>query len=372
MTTAPVILLDPIESARAARLRYVTDAMPGIRRLGTGKAFRYVAPDGTVVRDPAQLSRIRSLVIPPAWRDVWICPIPEGHLQATGRDARRRKQYRYHSRWKEVRDGTKYGKMVAFGESLPAIRRRVERDLASRQLSREKVLATVVRLLELTCIRVGNEEYARMNRSFGLTTLRDRHVNVSGARLDFRFRGKSGKEHAVRLIDRTLARIVKRCRDLPGYELFQYVDENRERHAVDSADVNQYLRDIAGQEFTAKDFRTWAGTVAALTGLQRCGDSIKVTQRRKQLAQVIKDVAGQLGNTPAVSRKSYIHPSVLESYEQGRMGRILERVTRSAAARKGLRPEEALTLAFLKLASEADPMEAWTVIPGRTATRARS
>ena len=336
--TASAVILDPVESARAARLRYVSDNMPGIRRLGAGKSFRYLGPEGKLVRDPAQLSRIRSLVIPPAWTDVWICPIPEGHLQATGRDVKGRKQYRYHPRWKEIRDGTKYGKMIAFGEALAVIRKRVERDLAAQELSREKVLATVVRLLELTCIRVGNEEYARVNRSFGLTTLRDRHVDVSGAQLEFRFRGKSGKEHAVRLIDRKLAGIVKRCRDLPGYELFQYVDEKGERHAIDSADVNQYLRDIAGQEFTAKDFRTWAGTVAALTGLQRCGAAPTPSQRKKNLLAVIKEVSEQLGNTPAVSRKS-VHPplcrGLLRTRIAGRNPRHSWRQESPRTARRG-------------------------------------
>ncbi len=351
MSAAPAISLDPVESARAAQLRYVSATMAGIRRLGQGKTFRYVGPDGMPVRQTV-LQRIRSLVIPPAWSDVWICPLPDGHLQATGRDARGRKQYRYHPRWKAVRDENKYAKMVVFGEKLPLVRRRVQRDLERLMPnSREKVLAAVVKLLELTCMRIGNEEYARMNRSFGLTTLRDHHVNVAGAQLEFRFRGKSGKEHSVRVIDLKLARIVKRCRDLPGYELFQYIDEKGERHAIDSADVNQYLREICGEEFTAKDFRTWAGTVWAVTGLRHCGPAATSTQRKRNLVAVIKEVSDQLGNTPTVSRKCYIHPSVLDSYADGSLSAILAKLAPAPA--HGLRPEESLTLAFLRVAAAA-------------------
>jgi DNA topoisomerase-1 len=347
----PNIILNPVESAKAARLRYVADTTPGIRRVRSGRGFRYVHPDGTVLRDQDELRRIRSLAIPPAWTDVWISPFPNGHLQATGRDARGRKQYRYHPRWREVRDETKYGKMIAFAETLPRIRRQVARDLARPGLTREKVLATVVRLLELTCIRVGNEEYARVNRSFGLTTLRDRHVDVNGSRLEFRFRGKSGKEHAVDLVDRSLAAIVKRCQDIPGYELFQYIDEKGQRQTIDSADVNEYIRRICGQEFTAKDFRTWTGTVLAVTGLQVCAPAPTVAQSKRVLVSVIKDVAEQLGNTPAICRKCYIHPGVLESFTQGSLHRSLKKLSVPPPSANGLRSDEKIVLAFLRAIS---------------------
>ncbi|HEY0607595.1 MAG TPA: hypothetical protein VGD58_32060, partial [Herpetosiphonaceae bacterium] len=234
----PVMLItDPVQSAKAAGLRYVSDEMPGIRRKRAGKNFSYIGLDGKPIRDPEELQRIKSLGIPPAYTDVWICPLPNGHIQATGRDAKGRKQYRYHPRWREVRDETKYGRMLAFGQALPQIRERVEQDLTLPGLPREKVLATVVRLLGTTLIRVGNDEYAKQNKSFGLTTMRDRHVEINGATVKFRFRGKSGKNHSIALTDRRLARIVKRCRDIPGYELFQYIDDNDERQTIDSADV---------------------------------------------------------------------------------------------------------------------------------------
>lgn len=238
------IVTDPVESAKAAGLRYVTDARPGIQRKRKGKGFRYLDPDGSPVRDPEVLKRIRSLVIPPAWNNVWICPIANGHLQATGRDARGRKQSRYHPRWREVRDETKYERMMLFGAALPGIRKRVEQDLALPDLPREKILATIIRLLETTFIRVGNSEYARKNHSYGLTTLRNKHVTLKGSTITFDFQGKSGVEHTIDLEDRRLARIVKRCRDLPGYERFQYLDEQGERHSVDASDVNDYLRQI--------------------------------------------------------------------------------------------------------------------------------
>ncbi|HKB12470.1 MAG TPA: hypothetical protein VKD69_17535, partial [Vicinamibacterales bacterium] len=256
--------LPPPESARIAGLRYVDDRrVPGIRRIGSTTRIRYVAPNGRTIGDAAELQRIKSLVIPPAWKDVWICPDPRGHLQATGRDARGRKQYRYHPRWREVRDEVKYGRLIAFAQALPKIRRRTDHDLRRVALSRENVLAAVVQLLEKTLIRVGNEEYAKDNGSFGLTTFRDQHAKVNGTRVRFEFKGKSGIAHAVDLHDRRLAKIVKACRDLPGYELFQYVDADGTRQTIDSADVNTYLREISGEDFTAKDFRTWAGTVLA-------------------------------------------------------------------------------------------------------------
>ncbi len=259
---------DPVEAAKAAGLRYVSDTTPGIRRKRAGKNFSFIGVDGQAIHDADQLRRIKALVIPPAWTHVWICPDPNGHIQAIGRDARGRKQYRYHARWREVRDATKYHRMIAFGQILPNVRDRIERDMALPGLPREKVLATVVRLLEATLIRVGNEEYAKNNKSFGLTTMRDQHVAISGSTIRFRFRGKSGKTHTIDVSDRRLAKIVRRCRDIPGYDLFQYIDEHGQRQDVKSEDVNAYLREITGQDFTAKDFRTWAGTVLASLALQ--------------------------------------------------------------------------------------------------------
>ena len=262
------VAADPVESAIEAGLRYVTDEKPGIRRLRSGKGFRYVRPDGTAVRDEQTLRRIASLVIPPAWTDVWITTDPRGHLQATGRDAKGRKQYRYHPRWRAVRDENKYERMLAFGAAMPTIRARVDADLARPGLPREKVLATVVRLLEATLIRVGNEEYARENRSYGLTTLRNRHVDVHGSELRFEFRGKSGKDHQVSVRDRRLANVIRRLQELPGQEVFQYLDADGARHTIDSDDVNAYLREISGLELSAKDFRTWAGTILCAVALR--------------------------------------------------------------------------------------------------------
>jgi DNA topoisomerase-1 len=324
--------LPPHEAAASAGLRYVSDSAPGIRRKRAGTGFTYVGPDGRRIADEKTLERIRKLAIPPAYTDVWICPSPNGHLQATGRDARGRKQYRYHPRWREVRDETKYARMVAFSEVLPKIRARVDADLGRPGLSREKVLATVVRLLECTNIRVGNDEYARANGSFGLTTLRDKHVEVSGGSLRFSFKGKSGKTHEVELSDRRLARIVQRCRDVPGEELFQYLDDDGTRQTIDSGDVNDYLREISGQEFTAKDFRTWAGTLLAVTALRELGPMDTDRESKAAIIQAVDRVAGQLNNTRAVCRKYYIHPTVLETYLAGTMLSGLGNGTRSAAA----------------------------------------
>lgn len=310
-------LPDPKESAQAAGLRYVTDAKPGIRRVRCGKGFRYTAPGGATIHDEETLRRIRSLVIPPAWTGVWICTVPNGHLQATGRDARGRKQSRYHPRWREVRDETKYERMVQFAQALPVIRERVKKDLALPGLPREKVLATIVSLMEQTHIRVGNQEYAKENGSYGLTTLRTKHVEVHGSQVTFDFQGKSKVHHTVSLEDRRLARIIKQCEDLPGYELFQYVEEDGERHAIDSADVNEYLREITGQHFTAKDFRTWAGSVLACDLLRGMGAFENATQAKKNVVAAIKAVAAKLGNTPSVCRKCYVHPAVLEAYLGG-------------------------------------------------------
>src|SRR5688572_10771790 len=309
----------PLESARSAGLRYVRDNGPGIRRKMSALGFRYYRPDGRQIRQPAELKRIARLVIPPAWKDVWICPDPRGHLQATGRDVRGRKQYRYHPKWREVRDETKYGRLIQFGRTLPVIRRRTDADLRRDGLPREKVLAAVVRLLEKTFIRVGNDEYARDNKSFGLTTMRDGHVKVSGSTVRFIFRGKSGVEHALALDDRRLAKIVKQCRDLPGQELFQYKDENGAVVDVGSSDVNAYLKAITGEDFTSKDFRTWAGTVLAAELLRDYERVDSAARAKKNIVAAIEQVAKQLGNTRAVCRKCYVHPAVIDAYLDGTM-----------------------------------------------------
>lgn len=310
---------DPVGAARSAGLRYTTDRRPGIRRVRSGKGFRYISPEGRVLRARDALNRIRGLVIPPAWTNVWICADERGHLQATGRDARGRKQYRYHPRWRAVRDETKYHRLIGFAQALPALRRRSAADLRRPGLSRGKVLATVVRLLEKTLIRVGNGEYARDNQSYGLTTMRDGHVEISGGRVRFAFRGKSGVEHEVDLNDRRLAQIVRKCRDIPGYDLFQYYDEDGERHPIGSGDVNAYLKEITGEDYTSKDFRTWAGTVLAAQTLQELDKFDSDSQAKKNIVRAVESVAAKLGNTKAVCRKCYIHPAILDSYLDGSM-----------------------------------------------------
>ena len=346
--TALRLVTDPVESARVAGLRYVDDDRPGIRRRRAGRAFIYFDADGQRVRDAETLARIKRLAIPPAWRDVWICPLAQGHLQASGRDARGRKQYRYHARWRAVRDETKYARMLAFAAALPAVRRRVDEDLKRPGLPREKVLAAVVRLLETTLIRVGNEEYARANRSFGLTTLRARHVDIDGATLTFEFRGKGGRQHRVDINDRRLARIVGRCQELPGQELFQYLDADGERRTVDSGDVNAYLREVIGEDFTAKDFRTWAGTVLAALALAEVERFESQAQAKRHVVRAVERVAQSLGNTPAICRKSYIHPAVIETYLEGdgALGSLLD--GRAPESVHELRPEESSVLTLLR------------------------
>jgi len=344
-----IVSPDPLESARAASLRYVTDDKPGISRQRRGAAFRYIDPSGKVIRDPEEQQRIKSLAIPPAWREVWICPFRNGHLQATGRDAKGRKQHRYHARWREVRDENKYGRILAFAKALPLIRQRVDSDLRLPGLPRDKILATVVRLLETSHIRVGNEEYARQNKSFGLATLRNRHVNVSGSMIRFEFRGKSGVQHALDISDRRLAKIIKRCQDLPGYELFQYVDNDGERRTIDSNDVNEYIRQIAGEEFSTKDFRTWAGTVLAARALQEFETAATDSESKRNIVQAVEAVAKKLGNTKAVCRKCYIHPAIIQSYTDGSLLRALRRrLKKKIADSHDLEPEEAAVLKLLK------------------------
>ena len=321
--------------------------------------FKYIGPDGKLIRHAAELKRIRALAVPPAWKDVWICPDPRGHLQATGRDARGRKQYRYHPAWRTARDETKYHRMLAFASALPAIRERTAADLARSGLPREKVLATVVQLLDTGFMRIGNQEYEKQNRSFGLTTLKDRHVDVRGSTLRFEFKGKSGIRHSVDVADARLARVVKHCRDLPGQELFQYVDEEGRRHQVDSGDVNAYVKALTGEEFTAKDFRTWAGTVLACAALSETDAPPPHARRRraapartpKQVVQAIDAVAGLLGNTRAVCRKSYIHPGIIDAYVDGTMRPICERLAR-ASRRRGWSRHEAAVVALLRRAAQ--------------------
>ncbi|MFO0739686.1 MAG: DNA topoisomerase IB [Labilithrix sp.] len=317
-----VLSLDPLESAKAAALRYVDDSSPGITRKARGKSFRYFRADGMPLEDEETLWRIRRLVIPPAWTQVWICPSRDGHIQATGRDAKGRKQYRYHPRFRQIRDETKYARILAFARALPKIRAQVDADLNRPNLPREKVLASLVRLLEITLIRVGNEEYARENSSFGLTTMRTRHVDVTGTSISFHFRGKSGIEHKVMVHDRRVARVVSRCSDLPGQLLFQYVDDDGKRCSVESSDVNEYIRAIAGAEFTAKDFRTWAGTVLAAKHLQRSlGEEqpTAATVLARNVVAAIKEVSSRLGNTVAVCRKCYVHPEIVGAYLDGKL-----------------------------------------------------
>jgi DNA topoisomerase-1 len=351
MELVPEATQDAMVSAKAAGLRYVVCGGAGIGRRKAGHGFVYLR-GGRPIHDEETLRRIHALVIPPAWTDVWICPDPNGHLQATGRDARGRKQYRYHTRWRAQRDDTKFGRMIAFGKVLPRLRTQVAADMAKTGLPREKVLATVVRLLQTTLIRVGNEEYARENRSYGLTTMKDKHVAVSGAEVRFRFRGKSGKDHEIKVSDPKVARVVRNCRDLPGYELFQYVDENGAPQTVDSADVNEYIRQAAGEDFTAKDFRTWAGTVLAATALCGFEDGGVKAKAKKNIVAAIEQVAGQLGNTVAVCRKSYIHPAVIDAYLDGDLPKTLGHRAakrRRATATGGRLPrDEAAVLALLE------------------------
>jgi len=308
------IAADSVEAAEEAGLQYINDERPGYSRRAKGKGFEYLDMEGKPIHDEQRLLRIKRLAIPPAWTDVWICPSPNGHIQATGRDARGRKQYRYHERWREIRDENKFDRLAQFAKALPNIRRRVGRDLKLAGLPRQKVLATIVRLLERTFIRIGNEEYARENKSFGLTTLKNRHVKVKGAQVRFRFRGKSRRQHEVDVTDRRVAKVIAKCQDLPGQDLFQYLEEGGEVREVSSQDVNEYLRDIAGEDFTAKDFRTWGGTVLAAIALSKQEEFQTKKQAKSNIKTAICAVAELLGNTPAVCRKCYIHPVIVEAY----------------------------------------------------------
>jgi DNA topoisomerase-1 len=340
------------QAAREAGLRYVSDeTMPGIKRVKAGKGFAYVSPQGKRITDEATLARIRSLAIPPAYTDVWICPLANGHIQAVGRDARHRKQYRYHPKWREVRDADKYGRMVDFGKALPKIRATTKRHMRLPGLPREKVLATCVQLMEKTAIRVGNEEYAKQNKSYGLTTLRDQHaqINPGNGKVRFHFRGKHGIEHCIELNDQRLAKIIRECQELPGQELFQYVDDDGHVCDIGSADVNMYLRKIAGDEFTAKDFRTWTGTVLAAQALQEMKKFDSQAEAKRNIVRAIEKVASHLGNTKAVCRKCYVHPAILNAYLDGSLVETLQQRAAAMAKSVGrLRPEEAAVLALLQ------------------------
>ena len=323
------IASDGLAAAQVAGLRYTSDEQPGIRRKRKGRGFIYVDPDGVPIRDKGELHRIRRLAIPPAWTDVWISPSPIGHIQATGRDARGRKQYRYHERWRKVRDEAKYERLGDFAKALPRIRARVDADLARPGIPRERVLATAVRILEETFMRVGNVEYARANGSFGLTTLRSKHVDVEGSRVLFRFRGKSGKDHEVDMRDARLARVVARLEQLPGQDLFRYRDDDGELRPIGSDDVNSYLREVSGEEVTAKDFRTWAGTVLAARALAEVGSARNERIARKRIVEAIDVVASRLGNTRAVCRRCYVHPLVLDAYASGGLPAALRQPDRA-------------------------------------------
>ena len=352
------------DDASAAGLVYVSDERPGIRRLRHGDAFRYVDADGKAMRDAATLKRIRGIVIPPAWTDVWISPSPNGHIQATGRDARGRKQYRYHPDFRALRDGTKYEHIVAFGTALPKIRRQVDSDMRRQGLPREKVVAAVVHLLDTTLIRVGNASYAKDNGSFGLTTLRDRHVKVKGADIAFAFKGKSGKSWRLHMGDRRVAKIVRSCQELPGQHLFQYVDESGAQGAIGSADVNAYLRDVTGMDITAKEFRTWAGTVLAVTALRAYPPFDAETTAKANIREAIETVATRLGNTPTVCRKCYVHPAVLAAYLGGTF------TIRAGRAAGGMSAEEAATFRYLK--STSAPKRRTRTVARAAATRRRN
>jgi DNA topoisomerase I len=341
-------IVDPQEAAESAGLRYVSDARPGIRRKSSRKSFAYTRADGSMLTEADVLRRIKSLAVPPAWTDVWICPFADGHIQATGRDARRRKQYRYHPRFREVRESTKYEHLVAFADALPGIRGKVRQHMALRGLPREKVVATVVHLLDTTLIRIGNDDYARQNNSYGITTLKNRHVAVNGNEVRFRFTGKSGKQWSLRVRDRRIAKIIKACQELPGQELLQYLDEEGNAQAITSSDVNTYLKAITGTEITAKDFRTWAGTVLAAIALSEMQSFESAGEAKRNLRNAIKDVAARLGNTPTICRKCYVHPELVTSYLDGNFVLKVKSENKLRGERSGLKPEEAAVLAMLR------------------------
>jgi DNA topoisomerase-1 len=377
MTTASPPVQDTPLVAKQIGLRYIADNIAGITRRPHGDGFRYIDADGKAVTNEVTLARIKSLAIPPAWTDVWICPWDNGHLQATGRDAKKRKQYRYHPRWRSVRDEAKYERMISFGQALPGIRKEVDKALKLPGLPREKVLATIVYLLQATMMRIGNEEYARQNKSFGLTTLRDRHVRIDGSEVEFRFRGKSGVNHTIKVDDPRLARIIRKTRDLPGQDLFQYVDDDGEQRTIGSSDVNDYLRSITGEDYTAKDFRTWSGTVLAALALQEYEKFDSEAQAKKNVVRAIESVAEKLGNTPSICRKCYVHPAVIESYLDGTMLHALQQRARDELKTDlhALGPEEAAVVALLQQRlsmPSSNTVKEKTVKARKTAPRKRS
>jgi len=336
-----------------AGLIYVSDAAPGISRRKAGKGFAYYSPTGELIKDPATLKRIRSLAIPPAYTNVWICPLEDGHIQATGRDAKGRKQYRYHAKWIDLTNENKFARMLAFGSALPRIRERVEEDLGSRGLTKEKVLATVVWFLENSLIRVGNEEYAKENKSYGLTTMKMRHCKVEGSVVQFKFKGKRGIKHDIALADRRMARVVKKLQELPGQDLFRYIGDDGAVHTVTSADVNAYLKEITGEDFTAKDFRTWAATVMALAQLSGCCGYGSAREAKRSLAEAMRQVSAQLGNTPAICRKSYVHPRIVDGFLDGSLRQFLEsRISTSGAGENPI--DECAEAVALELLAEMD------------------
>ena len=344
--------LEPEKSAKIAGLRYIRSDSLIIKRQKVGRGFSYLDPQGNRITDEAELERLKSLTIPPALTDVWLCHLPNGHLQATGRDAKRRKQYFYHPEWRKMRSQHKFNRMLLFGASLPLIRKTTTKHLRQRGLPREKVLAAVVQLLETTLIRVGNVQYAKQNSSFGLTTLRDRHVEISGNKVEFEFQGKSGVEHQIELQDRQLAKVIKKCQEIPGYEIFKYYDESGDRQFVDSGDVNEYLQQITQQEFTAKDFRTWAGTLVTAEKLNDLGEFDSEKQAQKNVVQAIKSTAKRLGNRPATCRKYYVHPAIIQAYQDGKLLTLMSNAdlngTKSTA--EELCPEEQVVLEIIKQA----------------------
>lgn len=345
--------LEPAKTAQLAGLHYVRADSLRIVRRKVGRGFSYLYLKGDRITDEKELQRLKALTIPPALSDVLMCHLPDGHLQATGKDAKGRKQYFYHSEWRKIRSQNKFNRMLLFGASLPLIRETTDRHLRKRGLPREKVLATVVRLLETTLIRVGNHQYAKKNRSFGLTTLRDRHIEITGTKVHFEFRGKSGVDHQIELRDRRLANVIKKCQEIPGYEIFKYYDAEGDRSFVDSGDINEYLQQITEQDFTAKDFRTWAGTLLAAIELAELGEFDSETQAKKNVTQAIKNVAKQLGNRPATCRKYYVHPAIIEAYENGSLLDLMAETVNASSAANDLNPEEKVVLEIIE---EAIPL----------------
>jgi DNA topoisomerase I len=344
--------VDPEYSAGVAGLKYVSDNKPGYRRKKSGRGFIYVNPKGEKVTDPALIERFKALVIPPAWREVWICPDKKGHMQVTGRDQKGRKQYIYHPLWDEIRNSTKFYRLIDFAEILPHIRETVDKHLSKRGRTKEQVMAIIIQLLEKTLIRIGNIEYAKMNNSYGITTLRNKHVDINGSKIKFVFKGKSGKQWTVTLNDRRLARLVKQCQELPGQEVFNYIDEEGKLNTIDSSEVNEYIRGITGQDFSAKDFRTWSGTVIAALTLYELGPPEDEKDEKKKIIKTVKTVSDELINTPSICRKYYIHPDIFTSFNDGTLFSVMGKTLKEETKPNGLDPEEKAVLKILKKKAE--------------------